>query len=216
MKTGCRHFYLNISWSLMALLLLSGCAGGSAPIQNLRTGVSKTASVTRLAEGRTGFVVSENYQYDEALRKLFERGVSALGSGDYDKAVHSFAALTKEAPLLCPPYINLAIAYISNGSDQQAEKPLKKALELVAGHPLASHEYGLLLRRAGRFDEARFVYEVSLKHFPEYYPLRKNLGVLCDLYLNDQDCAARQYAKFLEAQPEDAQVKLWLAELQGR
>lgn len=200
----------------MALLILSGCAGSSAPIQNLRTGVSKTASVSRLAEGRTGFVVSENYQYDEALRKLFERGVSALGSGAFDEAVHSFETITKKAPLLCPPYINLAIAHISNGRDEKAEKPLKKALELVAGHPLASHEYGLLLRRAGRFDEARFVYEVSLKHFPEYFPLRKNLGVLCDLYLNDLNCATRQYEMFLEAQPEDTQVKLWLAELLGR
>ena len=105
MKTGCRHFYLNVSWSLMALLIVSGCAGSSVPTQNLRTGVSKTVSVSRLAEGRTGFVVSENYQYDEALRKLFDRGVNALGSGDYDEAVRSFETITKGAPLLCPAYI---------------------------------------------------------------------------------------------------------------
>ena len=87
---------------------------------------------------------------------------------------------------------------------------------MAAGHPLASHEYGLLLRRAGRFTEARAVYEESLGRFPEYYPLRRNLGVLCDLYLNDPECAFREYELYLEAQPEDETVKLWLAEVQAR
>jgi Flp pilus assembly protein TadD len=200
----------------MTLLVLSGCAGGSASVQNLEIGASQTAAVARLEEGRTGFVVSENYQYDEDLGAHFKRGLDALNSAKYKVAVHSFRTITKKAPFQSPAYINLAIAHIRNGSDEQAEEPLKKALVLVAGHPLASHEYGLLLRRAGRFDEARAVYEVSLKRFPEYYPLRKNLGVLCDLYLNDLDCAASQYGMFLEAQPDNAQVKLWLVELQGR
>ena len=161
-------------------------------------------------------MINEKTDLAENLPALFERGVNNLQSGDYDAAVVSFKTVTKAAPLQSAPYINLAIAYIRSGQDEKAEEPLKKALELVAGHPLASHEYGLLLGRAGRFIEARKVYEESLERFPEYYPLRRNLGVICDLYLNDLDCAAREFELFLKAQPEDEQVKLWLVEVQGR
>lgn len=214
MRSG--DFYLNICGVLMTLLALFGCAGGGASLQNLEPGSSQTTTVVRLEEGRTGFVISENATYSDPLRYRFERGVAALEKGDYDAAIRTFKAVSKKAPLLASPYINLAIAYVRSGNDAGAEEPLKKVLDLVAGHPLASHEYGLLLRRAGRFSEALTVYETSLRYYPEYFPLRKNLGVLCDLYLNDTDCAYTQYEKFLEAQPDDEQVKLWLVELKGR
>ena len=173
-------------------------------------------SVSRLENGRTGFIVTENFHYDVNRRDLFVLGVDALESGEYGVAVDCFESITATSPSQSAPYINLAIAYIRSDRDAQAEESLKKALELVAGHPLASHEYGLLLRRAGRFDEAREVYADSLKLFPEYFPHRKNLGVLCDLYLGDLKCAANQFEMFLEAQPGNEEVKLWLSEVQAR
>ena len=205
---------------MLAGLSLSGCAASSQP-QAARQAVTDSppagqGPVSRLAEGRVGFVIGEAQNYDFNQRQLFNLGLDALRSGAYDVAVDCFKPLTEAAPSHSSPYINLAIAYARSGKDELAEKPLKKALDLVAGHPLASHEYGLLLRRAGRFDEARAVYEKALEGFPEYYPLRKNLGVLCDLYVNDRKCAIRQYEKFLEAQPGDEQVELWLAEVKGR
>lgn len=177
---------------------------------------ARSLSVSRLEKGRVGFVISERSKYDINQRDLFVLGVDSLKSGEYDIAVDCFKSVTKVAPSQSAPYINLAIAYIRSDRDELAEPPLKKALELVAGHPLASHEYGLLLRRAGRFDEARAVYDNSLKLFPEYFPLHNNLGVMCDLYINDLKCASRQYEMLLKAQPGDEKVELWLAEVQVR
>jgi len=99
---------------------------------------------------------------------------------------------------------------------EQAEQHLKKALASIPGHPVASNEYGLLLRKAGRFAESRQIYEKSLAAFPEYYPIHKNLGILCDLYLNDSACAAEHYEIYGKAMPKDQQVKLWLADLKTR
>ena len=81
---------------------------------------------------------------------------------------------------------------------------------------MASNEYGLLLRKAGRFAEARTVYEQALATFPDYHPIRRNLGILCDLYLNDLGCAREQYEIYSAAVPGDEQVKMWIADLGAR
>ena len=108
------------------------------------------------------------------------------------------------------------MAYRKTGKREEAEQHLKTALEMVPGHPVAGNEYGLLLRESGRFAEARQVYEQILETFPEYLPVRRNLGVLCDLYLNDVQCAVGQFELYSQARPQDELVKTWLSELRIR
>jgi Flp pilus assembly protein TadD len=108
------------------------------------------------------------------------------------------------------------MAYMHIGNPEMAEQHLKTALEMVPHHPVASNEYGLLLRKAGRFTEAREVYEKALADFPDYLPVRRNLGILCDLYLNDPECALKQFEIYREGMPEDEKVKIWIAELRIR
>jgi len=89
-------------------------------------------------------------------------------------------------------------------------------LELFPAHPVAGNTYGLLLRSGGRFAEARTVYEQVLAQFPDYGPAHRNLGILCDLYLNDLECALDQYELYSAVEPGDEQVRLWLADLHLR
>jgi Tfp pilus assembly protein PilF len=203
----------------VALSILAGCATEGkvkqAPVAQVPS-VVKGPSVTRLEDGREGFIITEVPQMDEESRKDFERAVAMLNNQDYGQAIDLLEKVIKLSPGVTAPYINIAIAYTHIGKPEKAEAHLKTALSLVPEHPVACNEYGLLCRKTGRFAEARAVYEKSITTFPDYYPLHRNLGILCDLYLNDLACALEHYEIYSVARPEDKQVKLWIADLRAR
>jgi tetratricopeptide (TPR) repeat protein len=89
-------------------------------------------------------------------------------------------------------------------------------LSLEPDNPIANNEYGLLYRKTGRFNEARQLYESLLAKYP-YYPLvHKNLGILCDIYLRDYQCALKEYEFYSGAEPDDKTAKIWIADVQRR
>ncbi len=206
----------------IALWLLAGCVTGTdvtggrhtPAVQKVSAG--KGVSVVRPADGRKGFVITEVSSINGALRKDFASAVAMLNDQNYVKAIDLLQKIIEQSPGVTAPYINIAIAYQRTGKAEQAEEHLKTALSLVPGHPVACNQYGLLYRRSGRFKEARKIYEKALKSFPEYYPAHRNLGILCDLYLNDPACALKHYEIYRQYKPEDKQVKMWIADLRSR
>jgi Tfp pilus assembly protein PilF len=172
--------------------------------------------VARLEDGREGFIITEVPEIDDASRRDFDRAVAMLKDRDYDRAIDLLEKIIEQSPGVTAPYIDIAIAYQRIGKPEQAEEHLKTALELFPGHPVACNEYGLLYRKTGRFAEARVVYEKAIARFPDYYPAHRNLGILCDLYLNDPACALDHYEIYSVARPQDKQVKLWIADLRAR
>ena len=185
--------------------LLSGCAVKS-------TG----PTVDRLKDGRQGFVIQEQPVVDAESLGEFERAVTLMNDGNNAAAIEPLTKVIERSPGNTAPHINIAETYVRTGKPDLAEQHLKTALKLVPGHPVASNEYGLLLRKAGRFSEAREIYEKAIAAFPDYLPARRNLGILCDLYLNDPACALRQFEIYSERLPADGQVKIWIAELRMR
>ena len=203
----------------MALSVLAGCATDgkvrAAPGAD-KPSASAKPPVARLEDGREGFIITEVPTMDEASRRDFDRAVTMLKDRDDSQAIDLLEKVIEQSPGVTAPYINVAIAYTHIGKLEKAEAHLKKALSLVPEHPVACNEYGLLCRRSGRFAEARAVYEKSITRFPNYYPLHRNLGILCDLYLNDPACALEHYEIYSAARPENKQVKLWIADLRAR
>jgi Tfp pilus assembly protein PilF len=204
---------------MIVLALLSGCATSAKVTEQLVTTTTSTIlgpSVARLEDGRQGFVIRENPNADPESRYEFERAVAMMNDGKNEEAIELLTKVIERSPGSTAPYINIAVAYMRIGKPEPAERYLNTALGLVPDHPVASNEYGLLLRRSGRFKEAREVYEKAIASYPEYLPAHRNLGILCDLYLNDPACALKQFEIYSEGMPADAQVKIWIAELRMR
>jgi len=226
MKGTLRRSKIRVCAGFLALAvgfpLLGGCAAGvkgktlAAPEPVVGEAPSRGPSVAKLGDGREGFVITEVSPMDEASREEFDHAVAMLRDERYDDAIVLFEKVIARSPGVTAPYIDVAIAYGYSGETEKAEENLKAALELFPGHPVACNEYGLLYRRTGRFAEARAMYEEAIARFPQYLPVRRNLGILCDLYLGDPACALEQYEVYSEAEPEDEQVKLWVADLRAR
>ena len=81
---------------------------------------------------------------------------------------------------------------------------------------MAGNELALLYREAGRFAEARAVYEKTLAKHPHFAMAHKTLDVLCDLYLKDYASANDHYKSYASSAPDDKRVEIWMADLQKR
>lgn len=218
-----RQLFLGCQWQwpmVVLLLVLTACVPGAKlppPGEPLMSDIVVEDLATPIAEKpMRGVVITEKANLDSAARQEFDQAVAMLLAGEFDAAIALLEPLVEAGPGVTAPYIDLAIVYRKRDQLERAEELLKKALELVPGHPVASNEYGLLLRSVGRFSEARDVYGNSLELYPDYLPVRRNLGILCDLYLNDMECAFEQYSYYSAARPDDQQVALWVSELQMR
>jgi Tfp pilus assembly protein PilF len=206
--------YAGFAVVAMVLSVLAGCATDGKVAHE--SSVGKEPSVARLEDGREGFIITEVPTMDEASRRDFERAVIMLKDQKYVQAIDLLVNVIEQSPDVTAPYIDIAIAYQHIGKPELAEEHLKTALKLLPGHPVASNEYGLLYRKTGRFAEAQEIYEKAIARFPDYYPVHRNLGILCDLYLDDPACALDHYEIYSEARPDDKQVKLWIADLRAR
>lgn len=188
-------------WRLVSLvLLISGCAQG--PTQE------------HADRDHAPLQIAENVDPD--VRADFDAAMKFLVAEDYEKGIELLTKLTQRAKTNTAPYINLAMAYQRIGNLPAAEENLKKAIALSPDHPIANHEYGLLYRRTGRFAEAKKSYERALEKSPSLLPARKNLAILCDLYLRDMECALKNYRLYSQAVPDDKTVQVWIADLQTR
>jgi Flp pilus assembly protein TadD len=163
-----------------------------------------------------GFTLHERVRVSSRLRAEFERGVELIAAEQYDAGIEVLLRVSRAAPNLVAAHVDLGIAHARVGDLEEAETQLSRALELAPGHPVAQNELGIVYRRTGRLAEARDSYESVLERYPAFHPARKNLAILCDLYLVDPDCALQHYVHYLEAVPEDATAAMWVKDLRSR
>lgn len=195
----------NIS-ALLIVLAIAGCATTEqAP---------PTAQVAIVDS--VGFTITEGKPVDEETRLRYDDAQRRLEQGSLQDGVAALEDVAEAAPDLAAPQIDLGIAYHLSGDLEAAELHLQKALELNPEHPVAHNELGIIYRKTGRFAEARKSYQAALKVYPGYHHARRNLAILCDLYLGDLNCALENYEAYMATVPGDEEAEIWMADLRYR
>jgi len=188
-----------------ATLILCSCAG---------PGSKRPAAI--VTSDSSGFSISEAAGVGAWIRSDFAKANRALEEGEVERGIELLGEIAESSPELSAVHINLGIAYQRTEDFEHAEASLLEALDVNPRHPVAHNELGIVYRRTGRFEEARKSYEAALELQPSFHFARKNLAILCDLFISDVECALKHYELYRAAVPADKNVEIWIADLHNR
>lgn len=191
---------------LVSAAMISACA----------TTESSRAPARIDIQEQVGFTITEEERISNDVRMDYDASLSLLERGELENGIALLETIIELAPELSAPRIDLGIAYHRSGNLEAAEKHLLRALESNPYHPIALNELGILQRKSGRFSEARQSYEAALETYPGYHYARRNLAILCDLYLADLNCALGNYEAYMATVPTDDEVSMWITDLRYR
>ena len=171
------------------------------------------------------FVLSERHHHGDStgrykrcscIHRCISRQTKQDFEGSLQEGVAELHVVVETAPDLAAPQIDLGIAYHLSGDLEAAESHLDQALVLNPEHPVAHNELGIIYRKTGRFAEAKKSYQSALAIYPGYHHARRNLAILCDLYLGDLKCALENYEAYMSTVPSDDEAEIWIADLRYR
>lgn len=225
-----------MTWIAPAILCLlaTACATtGGAGGQAYNSSQAKTAECTSTGTAQGGeagqgpaaqqpcvhrgvIEISEKHPVDPEIKDEFQQAVTLLKQENYPDAILLLKTVTGKTSKFSGPFIDLGIAYAQTKEYKKAEESLKKALSINPMHPAGLNELAIVYRKTGRYNEARKIYEKLLGTYPDYLPAHKNLGVLCDIYIQDLNCALEQYEAYVKVRPDDKHVKIWIADVKSR
>jgi tetratricopeptide (TPR) repeat protein len=131
-----------------------------------------------------------------ALRERYHQAIEAMKTGQWPVAIDGLESITRDAPALSGPYLNLGIAYAQTGEREKAMTALQASLARKPDNPVAYNQLGILYRQAGRFADARDMYHKALEADPTCADAEWNLGVLNDFYLQQPAEAQRHYERY--------------------
>jgi tetratricopeptide (TPR) repeat protein len=189
--------------SLVLALCIAGCA--SAP--PAPTPVEPAESTAAPAEP----VIPER------ANQQFAQAVALLQAGKLTDAELELKQLTLAYPEYPGPYVNLGLLYERAGKYTEAEQALRQATQKGMPSALTYTELGIVYRQLGRFKDAESAYGEAIKIDPNYAPAHLNLGVLCDLYLQQPQRALEALERYMELSGNsDKRVATWIAELKAR
>lgn len=193
--------------TLAGAVVLAGC--------NATTKPKRKAAVIEVQEA-VGFTITEKVKVPESIRAQYFEALRHLDDENLKTGIAVLEQVTDASPNVTAPKIDLGIAYHRLGDLDTAEEYLLQALELNANHPVALNELGIVYRKTGRFAEAKQRYESAIAVYPGYHHARRNLAILCDLYLGDMNCALSQYEAYMATVPADREAEMWITDLRNR
>ncbi len=187
------NFIAKSMAGLMLMVLLAACASTATPVPGK---VTPRVEFNQVA-------------YKAALELMKQK--------KYSDAVVSLETIIRDSERRAGPYINLGIAYKEMGRLDVSKKAFLTATQIDPKSAISFNELGLVYRKLGEFASAKKAYMESINNKSGYSLPYRNLGILCDIYLQDLQCAIRNYKKYRSLTgKEDKKVGLWIVDLKRR
>lgn len=180
------------------------------------TSAVKRAPARIEVQEAVGFTITEDAHVAGEVRIDYDRALDLLDQGRLEEGVAVLETVAEQAPELSAPRIDLGVAQHRLGNLEAAEENLKMALAINPQHPIALNELGIVYRKTARFSQARQSYEAALAVYPGYHYARRNLAILCDLFLADLDCALQNYEAYMATVHSDDEASMWLKDIRYR
>ncbi len=175
--------------------------------------LSQTAC--QLAQVQTSADPQKRSASPDAVKK-YQHALQLMELGNHDAALKVFEGVIKIDDQLSGPFANRGLIYLKSGDYDRAEAEFGEALRRNPSNVVAHVQLGVINRHKNRFEDARKHYQNALGIDPDDANAQLNMGVLCDVYLQDKSCAQRYYQAYQQAHPDDEEVNNWLLDLQGQ
>lgn len=140
-----------------------------------------------------------------------------LAKKNYAAALPLMEIVARSETATAEQFANFGIVLSRSGEYEDALSAFRKAAKQAPNNADVLVEMALVYREQGKFGNARRFYEQALAFSPNHLRANYNLGVLCDLYKEDLDCAINSYRQYLALSgQDDKNVNIWLTDLAKR
>jgi len=205
---------------ILPLLLLAACSSQPSKVDEQPeqlTEPEESSEKTDDSEQQDTSDESADGEVPTALSNLYKRGVTLMKSERYPQAKNLWLAASERYPDFPGIWVNLALSQYHVESYAEARESLTTALTLDAEFCPAHKTLGLVARELGDFPLSEQSYISAIECAPEDGNVRRNLGILYDLYMHDEQRALEQYeaAKRLYF-AKDKNLEIWITNLKSR
>ena len=115
------------------------------------------------------------------------------------------------------PSYKMAGLYYRQSSFDKALAAIEKSLAIDSKNYHAHNLHGILLRSAGKFQQAKAAYLKAIALYPGFSKGHLNLAILADIYLYDLGLALKHYQQYqLIAGDKERKVAGWIIDLKRR
>ena len=207
---------------ILPRLIMPSAIGRIAPVLAVLFALSACTTIDASRTGQiefqdgAGFSITEQVKVSGDVRDDFRRALTLIEQEQYESGIELLQSVTQAAPDVATAHLDLGIAFGLMGDLERARSSLETALQLHPRHPVSHNELGIIYRKMGKFDDARESYEKALAIYPDFHYARRNLAILCDVYLAEMSCALEHYELYTQVVPDDEAVAMWLVDLQNR
>lgn len=185
--------------------ILLGCSQKSPVVENIQQPVADQQVITPEESEENAKIEKQN---------LYQQGLNALGSRDYDNAKIIFSQFIEKYPSMAGAYVNLALIAYRQEDFQATENLVAQAIGLNPSQAQAYHLRAQLHLNNGDIKMARDDYIEAITLKSGYTNAHYNLALLYDIYLQDIEQAIEQYTIYLSLlDKEDEATKDWIDHL---